>query len=175
MSIESLQMRSEDDGFALDVRFASLPEVLREHEERLRKLCGPLALSTSSDDVWLTREGLFDDSGAAILKVTALPNKMSAILQGFQSLNATCVADAVGIITVALVAPPAQGAAIIDDLRARLRGDGGMVVILRAGGDLPDDVDRWGGSPPAIEVMRSVKREFDPGRLLNPGKFVGGI
>jgi len=180
MSIESLQMRTEDDGFALDVRFASLPEVLREHEERLRKLCGPLALSTSANDVWQARETLFDKPDATILKVTALPSKMSPILQGFQSLNSTgnnaiCVADAVGIITVALATPPAQSATIIDDLRARLRGDGGMVVILRAGSNLPGDVDRWGGSPPAIEVMRAVKREFDPDRLLNPGKFVGGI
>ncbi len=180
MSIESLQMRAEDDGFALDVRFASLPEVLREHEERLRKLCGPLALSTSHGDVWSAREALFDNSEATILKVTALPSKMSAILQGFQSLNATgssavCVADAVGIITVALTASPAQSATIIDDLRARLRSDGGMVVVLRASSNSPGDVDRWGGSPPAIEVMRAVKREFDPDRLLNPGKFVGGI
>lgn len=180
MSIESLQMRNEDDGFALDVRFASLPEVLREHEERLRKLCGPLAVSTSPDDVWQVREGLFDKPDATVLKVTALPSKMSAILQGFQSLNAAgsgavCVADAVGIITVALIAPPEQSAGIIDDLRARLRSDGGMVVILSAGSNLPVDIDRWGGSPPAIEVMRAVKREFDPDRLLNPGKFVGGI
>lgn len=175
MSIESLQMRSEKEVFALDVSFASLPEVLREHEERLRKLCTPLALSNSSDDVWLAREGLFDNSGATILKVTALPNKMSAILHGFQSLNATCVADAVGIITVALEAQPAQTATIIDDLRARLRGDGGMVVVLRAGDNLSGDIDHWGGSPPAIEVMRAVKHEFDPDRLLNPGKFVGGI
>jgi len=180
MSIESLQMRNEDVGFALDVRFASLPEVLREHEQRLRELCGSLAFSTSPNDVWLAREGLFDNPEATILKVTALPSKISAIMKGFQSLSATgistvCVADAVGIITVALTATPAQNCAIIDDLRARLRGDGGIVVILRAGNNLPDDVDRWGGSPPAIEVMRAVKREFDPARLLNPGKFVGGI
>jgi glycolate oxidase FAD binding subunit len=180
MSIESLQMRNENEGFALDVRFASLPEVLREHEQRLRVLCGPLALSTSVNDVWLMRERLFDATDATILKVTALPSKMSAILHGFQSLAAsevaaTCVADAVGIITVSLIASPTQSAAIIDDLRARLRGDGGMVVILRAGSNLPDDIDRWGGSPPAIGVMRAVKQQFDPHRLLNPGKFVGGI
>jgi glycolate oxidase FAD binding subunit len=180
MSIESLQIRSDEEGFALDVRFASLPEVLREHEERLRTLCGPLTFSASPDDVWLSREGLFDNLGATVLKITALPSKTSPILQGFQSLNATgsgaaCVADAVGIITVALVAPPAQSADIIDDLRARLRSDGGMVVMLRASSNLPDVVDRWGGSPPAIEIMRAVKREFDPDRLLNPGKFVGGI
>jgi glycolate oxidase FAD binding subunit len=180
MSIESLQMRNDDEGFALDVRFASLPEVLREHEQRLRQLCGALVLSKAEDDVWLARESLFENPDATILKITALPSKMSAILQGFQSLsanriNAACVADAVGIVTVALIAPPAQNAAVIDDLRARLRGDGGMVVILRPSSNLSEDIDRWGGSPPAIEVMRAVKREFDPDRLLNPGKFVGGI
>jgi glycolate oxidase FAD binding subunit len=180
MSVESLQMRNEDEGFALDVRFASLPEVLREHEQRLRELCGPLTLSTSLDDVWLAREGLLDNPVATILKVTALPSKMSAILHGFRSLStsgitAACVADAVGIITVALSASPAQSTAIIEDLRARLRGEGGMVVVLRASSSLPDDVDRWGGSPPAIEVMRAVKQQFDPDRLLNPGRFVGGI
>lgn len=188
MSIESLQMRNEDDRFALDIRFASLPEVLREHEQRLREFCGDLTVSRSADDVWLARESLFKNPDTTILKVTALPSKNSAILQGFQSLTAsgiaaTCVADAVGIITIALTASSTQSAAIIDDLRARLRGDGGMVVIICAGsnlsddigGNLPGNVDRWGGSPPAIEVMRAVKREFDPLRLLNPGKFVGGI
>jgi glycolate oxidase FAD binding subunit len=115
---------------------------------------------------------------ATVLKVTALPNKLGAILQGFQALAstemaATCVADATGIAIVALTAPPSLIAAIIDDLRARLRSDGGMVVVLRPG--KLDSLDRWGASPPAIEVMRAIKQQFDPKRLLNPGKFVGGI
>ncbi|HZL25584.1 MAG TPA: FAD-binding oxidoreductase [Acidobacteriaceae bacterium] len=179
MSIESLQTRTDEDGFALDVRFASLPEVLREHEQRLREVSGGLTTSPSTHDVWQTREHLFKRPGATILKITALPNKVGAILQGFKSLlqNSTvaCVADATGIITVALAAAPTQIVAIIHDLRARLRGDGGMVVILRAAPDIPGDIDRWGGSPPAIAVMRAVKQQFDPERLLNPGKFVGGI
>lgn len=179
MSIESLQMRLDGQRFALDVRFASLPEVLREHETRLRAACGTLALSTADDDVWQQREHLFARPGATLLKVTALPNKMGAILQGFRSLIASgvvaeCVADATGIVTVALSAPPEATAQIIDDLRSRLCGEGGMVVVLRAG-NVPQTLDRWGGLPPAIAVMRAVKREFDPDRLLNPGKFAGGI
>lgn len=38
-------------------------------------LCGPLALSTSANDVWLMRERLFDSTDATSLKVTALPSK----------------------------------------------------------------------------------------------------
>jgi glycolate oxidase FAD binding subunit len=37
-------------------------------------------------------------------------------------------------------------------------------------------VDPWGSVPAgALELMRTLKREFDPGRSLNPGRFVGGI
>jgi glycolate oxidase FAD binding subunit len=179
MSIESLQMRADTNGFALDVRFASLPEVLREHEARLREVSAPHSISQTSDDLWHERERMFRIPGATVLKITALANKTGAILQGFRSLassdiTAECVADSTGIVTAALTAPPAQTAAIIDDLRARLRADGGMVVVLRAGAGLPD-IDRWGGSPPAIAVMQAIKQQFDPARLLNPGKFVGGI
>ena len=177
MSIESLQMRGEVEGFALDVRFASLPEVLIEHEGRLREMCGGLEVVEGAEDVWGARERLFAAECETVLKVTVLPSKMAAVLDGFAALKgvggaqAECVADATGIVTVGLTACAEHAAAIVEDLRARLRADGGMVVVLR--GDV--SLDRWGGSPPAIAVMRAVKQEFDPGRLLNPGKFVGGI
>jgi glycolate oxidase FAD binding subunit len=47
-------------------------------------------------------------------------------------------------------------------------------VLLRRG-LLPHSVDSWGDPPPAIELMRAIKKEFDPARILNPGRFVGGI
>jgi len=85
---------------------------------------------------------------------------LNAILQGFHSLTqdvtTACVADATGIITVAITAPPAHAASIIDDLHAQLRAHGGMVVVLRPGSGMPDDIDRWGVSPSAIAVMRAV-------------------
>jgi glycolate oxidase FAD binding subunit len=42
-------------------------------------------------------------------------------------------------------------------------------------GALPLDIDPWGPPPASINVMRAIKHEFDPDRLLNPGIFVGGI
>ncbi|MGQ9547039.1 MAG: FAD-binding oxidoreductase [Roseiflexus sp.] len=37
------------------------------------------------------------------------------------------------------------------------------------------DTPRWGAPPQGIEVMRRIREEFDPLRLLNPGRFVPGL
>ena len=36
-------------------------------------------------------------------------------------------------------------------------------------------VDAWGPPPPSIALMRTLKYNFDPHALCNPGRFVGGI
>jgi glycolate oxidase FAD binding subunit len=35
--------------------------------------------------------------------------------------------------------------------------------------------DVWGPSPPALALMREIKRQFDPESLMNPGRFVAFI
>jgi glycolate oxidase FAD binding subunit len=51
---------------------------------------------------------------------------------------------------------------------------GGSVVLLEAPDGVRERVDPW-GPVSGIELMRAVKAQFDPGRLLAPGRFVGGI
>ena len=44
------------------------------------------------------------------------------------------------------------------------------------GGALRATLDPWGPlTPAALELMRQLRDEFDPGRVLNPGRFVGGL
>jgi glycolate oxidase FAD binding subunit len=60
-------------------------------------------------------------------------------------------------------------------LVAEARENHGHAVMLAAPPDLKTDVDVWGSLPPAVSLMREIKRQFDPKNLLNPGRFVGGI
>jgi len=36
-------------------------------------------------------------------------------------------------------------------------------------------VDVWGPIGQSFALMQRLKDQFDPGRILNPGRFVGGI
>jgi FAD/FMN-containing dehydrogenase len=33
----------------------------------------------------------------------------------------------------------------------------------------------WGEPPDGLDRMRELKRQFDPGNILNPGRFVAGL
>lgn len=184
LSAERMQLRNGSLAFALDVELASLPEVLVAQETKLHDLAGPLSMATAAPDVFAARDRLFEHRGATTLKVTALPTKLAALVAGFAQLNALpdhtcfCVADPVGIVTAQIVIANEYGpkllTELVADLRERLMSTGGTVTVLE-GGALPFEVDPWGPPPAAISVMRAIKQEFDPERLLNPGIFVGGI
>ena len=51
----------------------------------------------------------------------------------------------------------------------------GSLVVLHAPAAVKARVDVWG--PPGINfaLMRGLKEQFDPGKILNPGRFVGGL
>jgi glycolate oxidase FAD binding subunit len=83
---------------------------------------------------------------------------------------------AVGAVTVGLAGPADAHAlaACVANLRERATTFGGSVVVLQAPADLKADLDVW-GPVGGLQLMRAVKRQFDPERRLAPGRFVGGI
>jgi glycolate oxidase FAD binding subunit len=71
--------------------------------------------------------------------------------------------------------PHERLARFVSDARERLTARQGGLVVVEAPPELKRAVDVWGPPGDAIGLMRRVKRQFDPDRLLSPGRFVGGI
>jgi glycolate oxidase FAD binding subunit len=52
---------------------------------------------------------------------------------------------------------------------------GGALVLEEAPAGVRASVEAWGPLPASFPLMERLKRNFDPGGLLNPGRFVGGL
>lgn len=59
-------------------------------------------------------------------------------------------------------------------LRAWAERSGGSLVLVDHPGEAPP-LDPWGTPPATIDLQRQLIGQFDPARILNPGRLPGGI
>ena len=64
---------------------------------------------------------------------------------------------------------------LVSALQNRAAALGGAAVLEEAPPELKRQVDVWGPPRPEWRLMRQIKERLDPGGILNPGRFVGGI
>ena len=60
----------------------------------------------------------------------------------------------------------------VREMRSKAEAAGGALVMLAAPYQFMREVGAWGTLPSTIEIMRGLKRAFDPDGVLNPGRFV---
>jgi glycolate oxidase FAD binding subunit len=176
-----VQLRVSQHESAIDVRVAGLAECLDEYGARVQSIFGKLAIRDAAQDVWTARQGLFEKEDALVLKVSVLPSEICTVSEELrrwcagESADAEAVAQATGLMTVAIVAAPETLLILLDRLRAQVSGSGGSVVALQAPSQVREKIDVWGPDRGTLPLMREIKRRFDPHRILNPGRFVGAI
>jgi glycolate oxidase FAD binding subunit len=68
-----------------------------------------------------------------------------------------------------------QAASMLTAWRALARKGQGSVIVPRCAPEWKSTLDVWGPVPGDAWLMREVKAKFDPKRIFNPGRFVGGI
>jgi glycolate dehydrogenase FAD-binding subunit len=140
--------------------------------ERIREFI-PIALESSP--------------AAVIMKLSVLPSAMNGVLAAAadasraNKLRWSAAAGGLGVIYVALLPitrdePARKGAAKAADLIlaacARVGGNG---TIPWCPGEWKGPMKIWGLERPDFEQMRKLKKTFDPGGILAPGRFAGGI
>jgi glycolate oxidase FAD binding subunit len=62
-----------------------------------------------------------------------------------------------------------------EDLRGWAEGVGGALVVVDAPMGGLDGLDPWGRPPPGLDIQKRLIAQFDPGRVINPGRLPGGL
>jgi glycolate oxidase FAD binding subunit len=173
---------------AVAVSIGSVEAAVREQGRRLVALTEQARgrAAPAPPDFWAR----FDHAsaranGQVVLQVGTLASRLAetveAIEQGTPAAaggGATLVTGcaALGALRVILGAGTEEAATLIERLREAASDFGGSVIVLAGPRALRAKVDPWGPvEPGALALMRALKDEFDPRRVLNPGRFVGGL
>lgn len=112
-------------------------------------------------------------------EIAALSELLAAIRQAESTAGVRTVlrgSPGVGTSLLSVVDEPSAESVVhlVESLRDQAARFGGAVVVLDTTDEVRELVDLW-GPVSGLDLMRSVKRRFDPRRLLAPGRFVGGI
>lgn len=127
-------------------------------------------------------EGHVGSPGETLAVAATLPSTFAALASVVDRVGAQLGADASltshlgnGLHTIRIAADDAAAhAAAVGDLRGRVEALGGHVTVRHRHAELTDPEVIW-GSASAMDLMKAVKRQFDPGARCAPGRFVGGI
>ena len=66
-------------------------------------------------------------------------------------------------------------AAVLRRIQSAAAALGGEAIVERCPEDAKAHIDVWGAEPSGMQIMRRLKRQFDPQNILNPGRFIGGL
>jgi glycolate oxidase FAD binding subunit len=173
--------RPAASGATLCLLLEGIPPGVESRTAKALDLMGAGATAGENAPDWWGAEPLV--GGEVLLKLT---HEIAGLGHLLTALDDTCAATgltanlrgsvAVGTVTVGLAGAADLHALVscVASLRERAPSFGGSVVVLEAPGDLKAALDVW-GPVGGLQLMRSVKRQFDPERRLAPGRFVGGI
>lgn len=127
-------------------------------------------------------------SPTAIFKISTLPGGLAALADGLVScaekpdIPWSMMMRGVGIAYFKMIA--ADGTAeslrrLKEACNRVFRGseesDGGRAVLLTCPAEFKSEINVWGKESGDLPLMKGLKKVFDPGNVLAPGRFVGGI
>jgi glycolate oxidase FAD binding subunit len=179
----------ESSGVGIAVSIGSVTEAVHEQGERLAEIArssGRRVLALP-DGFWgKTGLAMSASAGSTALHVSALADRLAgtvgAIEEAFRVASPGAVVRLSGCAALGTLRVVVEGsavaeiAAVVSRLRALVDEVGGSVVVARGPVELRRAVDPWGPvEPGAFALMRTLRAEFDPGRVLNPGRYVGGL
>jgi glycolate oxidase FAD binding subunit len=171
----------------LMVRFQSVTQSVEEQSSRLLEvgqklgLQGTLCTDAEEANLWQSLpEKIWRTSQqpAITCKIGVLPTAAVTTLTQLDTLTSTSglglihAGSGLGLLRLD---PASVTPQTIIQMRRHCESQGGFLTVLEAPISLKQQLDVWGYTGNALNIMRSIKQQFDPKNLLSPQRFVGGI
>jgi glycolate oxidase FAD binding subunit len=174
---------------AIAVSFGSVDTAVRAEIATIEGLAQAAGGNGDSrpPDFWGTYAAMVVDGGRVLaLHVSSLPAQLTATVRSVERAVADLARGepavitgcaALGTLDVLLRESAVPTAArLVERVRGAVAEVGGHVMVRRAPLAVRRAVDPWGPVEPGpMALMRALRDEFDPRRVLNPGRFVGGL
>ena len=185
--LDALEMRWEHDGGviaalfegiepAVEAQSSAATELLRSHGEAnvLGKDDGDEFWDGFARRPWAT--------GDVALKIGAPPSDLAAVLDSVvgaaerAGVEASLSGHAGTGVTFAGLSGEVDGLLeVVEEVREIRIRRGGSAVVQEAPLAIKERLDVWGPAGDYLGLTRRVKEKFDPGYIMNPGRFLGGI
>jgi glycolate oxidase FAD binding subunit len=127
-----------------------------------------------------------EEGSRVVLQVSGLPSRVGATVRAVEEVVGAVAPDQTGVVAGCaalgtfdvMLGECAVGVAVrlVERVRGVVAEAGGHTIVRRAAAAVRRAVDPWGPvEPEPMALMRALRDEFDPRRVLNPGRFVGGL
>ena len=160
---------SSDGGWEDVEKALSLPlppsalELFSEGRVVARFLGSPEAVTRVTDELgWSATDSGFWAQNSTQMRQARIATPREKLRSVVDGLTGWWASPGVGI---AYWTPPDASSA--EAVRRRAEAAGGSLVTLTAAG-----IDAWGTPPATLVIQKRLKNAFDPGHVLNPGRFV---
>lgn len=166
----------------VDIRFDGIRAGIEAQRDHLQHLVPEMRAGETDMAVWRAREELWQGAEPSVIcKLSVLPSQLAEAMAAIERLCSSpklswrAVAQSTGLATVRIESQEvAQLQFAINGIRGAVQALGGTVVVLNSA-ELKKQIDVWGPTGDAQQLMVRVKQQLDPRGILNRGRFVGGI
>ncbi|MCL1472355.1 FAD-binding oxidoreductase [Argonema antarcticum] len=173
-------------GMGLITRFQNITESIKQQSTRLLEVGQTLGLQCSSytgndeAELWQKLAEQIWASGQEpeiICKIGMLPTAAVATLTLLDNISHQ---QGIGLIHAGsglglLRFNPENALNCVTKMRSHCQSHSGFLTVLEAPISFKQQLDVWGYSGNALDLMRQIKQQFDPENILSPHRFVAGI
>jgi glycolate oxidase FAD binding subunit len=161
---------------AVEAQSSAATEVLRSHGE------ANVLDEDDGEEFWERFARRPWDAGDVGLKIGSPPSDLTAVLDSVVGAAERAGVEVslsghagTGVTFARLSGGEDALVEVIEEVREIRLRRGGSVVVQEAPLTIKERLDVWGSGGDYLGLTRRVKEKFDPGYILNPGRFLGGI